>query len=79
MLLQKNEIEAIRWQRRRKSPRKRGCWPRQHRESPRPHSLQASRPDLDTKAKKLLAVLKPKYVKPPKKKPQFNYITDVWI
>ena len=37
------------------------------------------RADLDAKAKKLVAVLKPKYVKPPPKNAQFNYITDVWI
>jgi hypothetical protein len=34
---------------------------------------------LDAKAMKLLAVLKPKVVKPPPTKPRFNYITDVWI
>jgi len=34
--------------------------------------------DLDAKAKKLVAVLKPRYVKPPPKEPRFNYIVDVW-
>jgi len=35
--------------------------------------------DLDARATKLVEdVLKPRYVKPPPKKPQFNYITDVW-
>ncbi len=34
--------------------------------------------DLDSKATKLVEKLKPKYVKPPPKKPQFNFITDVW-
>ena len=36
--------------------------------------------DLDAKAAQLVeGVLKPKYVKPPPKKPQFNFVTDVWI
>ncbi len=35
--------------------------------------------ELDAKASKLVEdVLKPKYVKPPPEKPEFNYITDVW-
>ena len=34
--------------------------------------------DVDAKAGKLVEKLKPKYVKPPPKKPQFNYIIDVW-
>jgi hypothetical protein len=38
------------------------------------------RAEVDAKAKKLVeSVLKPKYVKPPPKKPRFNYIIDVWI
>lgn len=45
--------------------------------SPIPERIRA---DLDAKAKKLVEdVLKPRYVKPPPKKPQFNYITDVWL
>jgi len=35
--------------------------------------------DVDAKATKLVEKLKPKYVKPPPKKPRFNYIIDVWI
>lgn len=36
--------------------------------------------DLDARVKKLVRdVLRPRYVKPPPRKPQFNYITDVWI
>ncbi len=34
--------------------------------------------DLDAKAAKVVERLKPKYIKPPPKKPQFNYIIDVW-
>jgi hypothetical protein len=33
---------------------------------------------MDAKATELVEKLKPKYVKPPPKKPQFNYIIDVW-
>ena len=35
--------------------------------------------DLDAKAQKLVAVLKPRYVKPPRNDERFNYITDVGI
>ena len=35
--------------------------------------------DLDAKAKKLLAVLKTRYVKPPPKPRRYNYVTDVWL
>ncbi len=42
-------------------------------------TLSASiKADVDAKAGKLVEKLKPKYVKPPPKKPQFNYIIDVW-
>jgi hypothetical protein len=35
--------------------------------------------ELEAKAKKLInKVLTPKYIKPPPKKPQFNYPTDIW-
>ena len=34
--------------------------------------------DIDAKAAKVVERLKPKYVKPPPKTPQFNYIIDVW-
>lgn len=35
--------------------------------------------ELDAKAKELIyKVLIPKYIKPPPKKPQFNYPTDIW-
>ncbi len=43
--------------------------------APLPEKIKA---DLDAKATKLVEKLKPKYVKPPPKKPQFNYIIDVW-
>ena len=43
--------------------------------APLPERIKA---DLDAKAKKLLAVLKPKYVKPPPKEERFNYIINVW-
>ena len=36
------------------------------------------RADVDAKATKLVATLKPKYVQPPPKNPRFNYIIDVW-
>jgi len=53
--------------------------------SPRQKAPKAAVPerikaDLDARAKKLVKdVLKPKYVQPPPKRPQFNYITDVWL
>ncbi len=35
--------------------------------------------ELTTKATKLVVeVLKPKYIKPPPKKPRWNYPTDLW-
>lgn len=35
--------------------------------------------EVQTKANKLVAdALKPQHVKPPPKKPRFNYITDIW-
>lgn len=38
------------------------------------------RADLDARATKLVeVVLKPRYMRPPPKKPRFNYITDVWV
>jgi len=40
---------------------------------------ERTKAEIDAKATKLIEKLKPKYVKPPPKKPQFNYITDVWI
>jgi hypothetical protein len=45
----------------------------------RPASLTASlKAEVETKARDLIHnVLKPKYVKPPKKGEQFNYITDI--
>ena len=52
--------------------------------SPTQRTAKAALPErikaeMDAKATKLVEKLKPKYVKPPPKKPQFNYITDVWI
>ena len=44
--------------------------------APLPERIKA---EADAKANKLVEVLKPKYVRPPPKKPQFNYIIDVWI
>jgi hypothetical protein len=44
--------------------------------APIPKTIKA---DLDAKAATLVEKLKPKYIKPPPKKPQFNYIIDVWI
>ena len=44
--------------------------------APLPEGIKA---DVNAKAAKLVEnVLKPKYVKPPPKKPRFNYIIDVW-
>lgn len=43
--------------------------------APLPEKIKA---DLDARATKLVGRLKPKYVQPPPKKPQFNYIIDVW-
>ena len=43
--------------------------------APIPQTIKA---DVDAKAGKLVERLKPKYVKPPPKKPRFNYIIDVW-
>jgi hypothetical protein len=35
--------------------------------------------ELDAKAKELIEkILKPRYIKPSPKKPQFNYPTDIW-
>jgi len=34
--------------------------------------------EIDAKATELVEKLKPKYIKPPPKKPRFNYIIDVW-
>ena len=45
------------------------------KENSRRHTLKA---EVETKARDLIEkVLKPKYVKPPKKGKQFNYITDI--
>ena len=44
--------------------------------APLPERIKA---DVDGKATKLVEKLKPKYVKPPPKKPRFNYIIDVWL
>ena len=44
--------------------------------SPFPERLKT---ELEAKANELVeTVLKPRYVKPPPKKPRFNYITDLW-
>ena len=43
--------------------------------APIPQTIKA---DLDAKAGKLVERLKPNYVKPPPKRPRFNYIVDVW-
>ncbi|NIL97983.1 MAG: hypothetical protein GTO53_09540 [Planctomycetales bacterium] len=41
-----------------------------------PDTLKA---DVERKAKKLVeTLLKPKYIKPPPKSPEFNYIIDIW-
>ena len=49
--------------------------PKRTAKAPLSASIKA---DMDAKATKLVERLKPKYVKPPPKKPQFNYIIDVW-
>ncbi len=49
---------------------------------PRPKAALPERikSEVDAKAQNLVQhVLKPRYVKPPPKKPQFNYITDIWL
>ncbi len=43
--------------------------------APLPEKIKA---DVNAKAAKLVEKLKPKYVKPPPKKPRFNYIIDLW-
>ena len=39
---------------------------------------EKTKADIDSKATELVERLKPKYIKPPPKKPRFNYIIDVW-
>lgn len=43
--------------------------------APLPARIKA---EIDAKATKLVEKLKPKYIKPPPKDYQFNYILDVW-
>ena len=60
-----------------KSPR---TWmlPSPSQRTPKAALPEKTKADVDAKAKKLVAILKPKYVQPPPKKPEINYIIDVW-
>jgi hypothetical protein len=60
-----------------KKPGRQWIWAPSKRLKPRvPDDIKAK---LDTEAKELIEkVLTPKYIKPPPKKPQFNYPIDIW-
>jgi len=49
------------------------------RRKPKAALSEKIKADVDSKGKKLVAVLKPKYIKPPPENPRFNYIIDVWL
>ena len=62
-----------------KQPPKTWMLPNPTQRKPKAALSPTVKADLDAKATKLVEKLKPKYVKPPPKDYQFNYITDVWI
>ena len=63
-----------------KKPPKTWMLPSPSQRTPKAPLSASVKADLDARATKLVeTVLKPKYIRPPPKKPRFNYITDVWI
>jgi hypothetical protein len=55
----------------------RGCtWASDRRR--KPPVPEALKKEVQTKADELVEMLKPKYIKPPPKKPRWNYPTDIW-